>query len=114
MILSAFAELITHFRTSMSACDSDVHPADAGLIDTSRHRICAKDVTILGSWAFTASDIPLGIQMIHRIADREPWHLIQRQFPFSQQGVAVAVDAAMVMQCTRAHDCARSVEALSI
>ena len=46
-------------------------------IDTNWHRICTKDITILGSWAFTANDIPLGIQMIHRVGERYPWHLMQ-------------------------------------
>ena len=31
---------------------------DAGSIDTNWHRFCTKDLTILGSWAFTANDLP--------------------------------------------------------
>jgi len=30
---------------------------DAGAVQTNWHRICTKDITILGSWAFTADDI---------------------------------------------------------
>src|SRR3712207_8738041 len=33
---------------------------DAGAIETNWHRICTKDVNVLGSWGFTANDIPLG------------------------------------------------------
>ncbi len=75
---------------------------DAGSIDTNWHRICTKDITILGSWAFTANDIPLGIQMIHRVGERYPWHLMQTQFSFSQEGVAEAAEAAIAMQCVKA------------
>ena len=31
---------------------------DAGAIETNWHRICTKDLTIVGSWAFTGNDIP--------------------------------------------------------
>lgn len=75
---------------------------DGGSIDTNWHRICTKDITILGSWAFTANDIPLGIQMIHRVVERYPWHLMQTQFPFSEQGITEAVEAAMAMRCIKA------------
>jgi threonine dehydrogenase-like Zn-dependent dehydrogenase len=75
---------------------------DAGSIDTNWHRICSKDITILGSWAFTPNDIPLGIQMIQRVGDRYPWHLMQMQFPFSEQGVSEATEAAMSMRCIKA------------
>jgi len=34
---------------------------DAGSIATSWHRICAKDLNVLGSWGFTANDLPLGV-----------------------------------------------------
>ena len=75
---------------------------DAGSIDTNWHRICSKDITILGSWAFTPNDIPLGIQMIQRVGDRYPWHLMQMQFPFSEEGVSEATEAAMTMRCIKA------------
>jgi threonine dehydrogenase-like Zn-dependent dehydrogenase len=39
---------------------------DAGSIQTSWHRICAKDLNVLGSWAFTANDLPLGVDMLYR------------------------------------------------
>ena len=28
---------------------------------TSWHRICAKDICVLGSWGFTGNDLPLGV-----------------------------------------------------
>jgi threonine dehydrogenase-like Zn-dependent dehydrogenase len=39
---------------------------DAGSIMTSWHRFCAKDVNLLGSWAFTGNDLPLGVDMLYR------------------------------------------------
>jgi len=36
---------------------------DAGSIMTSWHRICAKDINVLGSWGFTGNDLPLGVDM---------------------------------------------------
>ena len=75
---------------------------DAGSIETNWHRICTKDINLLGSWAFTANDIPLGIRMMHRIADRFPWHLMQMPFPFSETGVIEATESAMAMKCIKA------------
>ena len=57
---------------------------------------------MLGSWAFTANDIPLGIQMLHRVGNRYPWHLMQMEFPFTEQGVEEAVQSAMTMRCIKA------------
>ena len=37
---------------------------DAGSIETSWHRICTKDINILGSWAFTANDLPKGVDLL--------------------------------------------------
>ncbi len=75
---------------------------DAGSVDTNWHRICTKDITIVASWAFTANDIPLGIQMIHRVAERYPWHLMQTRFSFSQEGIAEAAETAIAMRCMKA------------
>jgi len=75
---------------------------DAGSIETNWHRICSKDINILGSWAFTANDIPLAIQMLHRVGDRYPWHLMQILFSFSEEGVVEATEAAMAMRCVKA------------
>ena len=75
---------------------------DAGAIETSWHRFCAKDITLLGSWAFTADDIWTGIQMLHRARDRYPFHTLQMRFPLSEQGIAEAVAAARAMRCMKA------------
>ena len=37
-----------------------------GTIATSWHRICTKDLNVLGSWAFTGNDLPLGVDMLYR------------------------------------------------
>jgi threonine dehydrogenase-like Zn-dependent dehydrogenase len=74
---------------------------DAGSIQTSWHRFCTKDVTILGSWAFTADDIWLGITMLSRARDRYPFREMQTRFPFSEQGITDAVDAARTMRSVK-------------
>lgn len=75
---------------------------DAGSIVTNWHRFCAKDINILGSWAFTANDIPLGIAMLERVRDRYPWHRMQTQFAFSVSGIIEATKCAMEMRCVKA------------
>ena len=75
---------------------------DAGSIETNWHRICIKDINLLGSWAFTANDIPLGIQMIQRAAERYPWEIMQVEFPFTETGLVEATDTAIAMQCVKA------------
>jgi threonine dehydrogenase-like Zn-dependent dehydrogenase len=74
---------------------------DAGAIETNWHRICTKDVTILGSWAFTANDIPAGISMLDRARDRYPWSMMQTLFPFTEQGIAEAIQAAVDMRSVK-------------
>jgi threonine dehydrogenase-like Zn-dependent dehydrogenase len=74
---------------------------DAGAIETNWHRICTKDVNLLGSWAFTANDIPLGIAMLDRARDRYPWYTMQTLFPFTGQGVSDAIDAAIAMRSVK-------------
>lgn len=74
---------------------------DAGAIETNWHRICTKDLTVLGSWAFTANDIPLGIGMLDRARDRYPWYEMQTPFPFSEAGIADAVGAAVAMRSVK-------------
>ena len=75
---------------------------DAGSIETNWHRICAKDINLLGSWAFTANDIPLAIDMLDRARDRYPWHRMQTRFPFTEEGVTEATESAMAMRCVKA------------
>jgi threonine dehydrogenase-like Zn-dependent dehydrogenase len=75
---------------------------DAGSIETNWHRICSKDINLLGSWAFTANDIPRGIDMISRARDRYPWDSMQMEFSFSLEGVEEATRTAMEMRCVKA------------
>jgi threonine dehydrogenase-like Zn-dependent dehydrogenase len=75
---------------------------DAGAVETNWHRICTKDVTILGSWAFTADDIWLGITMLNRARDKYPLKEMQMRFPFSEKGIMDAITAAREMRCVKA------------
>ena len=75
---------------------------DAGSIETNWHRICAKDINLLGSWAFTANDIPLAIDMLQRARARYPWDDIQTHFPFTEEGIAAATGSVAAMRCVKA------------
>ena len=74
---------------------------DTGAIETSWHRICAKDITILGSWAFTGNDLPLGVDMLYRTRAKYPWLDMQSVYPFTAEGVAQAVADAMAMRTVK-------------
>lgn len=74
---------------------------DAGSIDTNWHRICTKDLNVLGSWAFTANDLPLGVDMLYRTRDKYPWLDMQTIYPFTQEGVTQAVADAMAMRTVK-------------
>jgi threonine dehydrogenase-like Zn-dependent dehydrogenase len=74
---------------------------DAGAIETNWHRICTKDVNVLGSWGFTANDIPLGIAMLDRVRDRYPWSEMQTRFPFTEEGIAEAIESAIEMRSVK-------------
>lgn len=74
---------------------------DAGAIETNWHRICAKDLNVLGSWAFTANDLPLGVDMLDRARDKYPWREMQTLFPFTIGGVKDAVAQAMAMKTVK-------------
>jgi threonine dehydrogenase-like Zn-dependent dehydrogenase len=74
---------------------------DAGSIMTSWHRICAKDVSVLGSWAFTANDLPLGVDMLYRTRAKYPWYDMQTLYPFSEDGIGRAVADAMAMKTVK-------------
>src|SRR5262249_18660252 len=67
---------------------------DAGSIATSWHRFCAKDLNVLGSWGFTANDLPLGVDMLDRARDKYPWLDMQTLYPFDEDGVSCAVKDA--------------------
>ena len=74
----------------------------AGSIETNWHRFCVKDINILGSWAFTADDIARGIALLDRARDRYPFRDLQTRFPFSEDGIQAAIDAAGAMACVKA------------
>ncbi|MCB4821709.1 zinc-binding dehydrogenase [Roseicella aerolata] len=74
---------------------------DAGSIMTNWHRFVAKDITIMGSWAFTANDLALGVQMLNHARDRYPWYEMQTIYPFDADGVSRAVADAMAMRTVK-------------
>lgn len=74
---------------------------DAGSIMTNWHRICTKDLNVLGSWAFTANDLPLGVEMLYKTRNKYPWLDMQTIYPFTQEGVSQAVDDAMNMRTVK-------------
>ena len=75
---------------------------DAGSVMTSWHRICTKDINLLGSWAFTANDLPLGVAMLDRARDRYPFERMQTHFDFSEPGIGNAISVAMNMEAVKA------------
>lgn len=74
---------------------------DAGSIETNWHRICTKDINLLGSWAFTANDLPLGVDMLYRAKDRYPWRKMQTLYGFDEAEVTRAVADAMAMRTVK-------------
>jgi threonine dehydrogenase-like Zn-dependent dehydrogenase len=74
---------------------------DAGAIETNWHRICTKDLNVLGSWGFTANDIPKGIAMLDRARERYPWSEMQSRFPFTEEGIGEAIESALEMRSVK-------------
>jgi threonine dehydrogenase-like Zn-dependent dehydrogenase len=74
---------------------------DAGSITTSWHRICAKDINVIGSWGFTGNDLPLGVDMLYRAKAKYPWFDMQTLYPFSEDGIARAVADAIAMKTVK-------------
>jgi threonine dehydrogenase-like Zn-dependent dehydrogenase len=74
---------------------------DAGSIMTSWHRICTKDINVLGSWGFTGNDLPLGVDMLYRTRAKYPWLDMQTLYPFSEEGIGRAVADAMAMKTVK-------------
>jgi len=74
---------------------------DAGSIQTSWHRICTKDLNVLGSWGFTANDLPLGVDMLYRTREKYPWLDMQTIYPFDEPGVSQAIQDAMAMKTVK-------------
>ena len=75
---------------------------DAGSIDTSWHRMCVKEVQILGSWAFTPDEVDQAITNLYAVRNDYDWTLVQSRFPLSERGVADAIAAASAMECVKA------------
>jgi len=75
---------------------------DAGAVETNWHRLCTKDVTLLGSWGFTADDLVLGVDMLDRARERYPWYDMQDLFPFTEAGIGEAIASAMEMRSVKA------------
>ena len=74
---------------------------DAGSIETNWHRFVAKDITIMGSWAFTENDLALGVQMLDHARDKYPWFDMQTIYPLNDDGVKRAVADAMAMRTVK-------------
>ncbi len=68
---------------------------DAGSYDTNWHRMCVKEVQILGSWAFTPAEVGQAMHDLHAVQADYDWSMMQRTFPLTEQGVADAIAAAM-------------------
>jgi threonine dehydrogenase-like Zn-dependent dehydrogenase len=75
---------------------------DAGSIQTNWHRICTKDIVVIGSWAFAADDIVLSIEMLQRARSKYRFQDMQQRFPYSEDGIVAAIDAAKAMRCVKA------------
>ncbi len=75
---------------------------DAGSTDTNWHRMCVKEVQILGSWAFTPVEVAQAIQNLHSVQSAYDWSKMQRVFPLSESGVAAAIESAVAMECVKA------------
>ena len=74
---------------------------DAGAIMTNWHRFVAKDITVMGSWAFTENDLALGVKMLSHARRKYPWYEIQTIYPFDADGVSRAVADAMAMRTVK-------------
>ena len=75
---------------------------DAGSIDTNWHRMCVKEVQILGSWAFTPDEVDQAITNLYAVQDDYDWTRLQSKFPLTEQGVAQAIASASAMECVKA------------
>jgi hypothetical protein len=56
---------------------------------------------VLGSWAFTGNDLPLGVDMLYRARAKYPWFEMQTLYPFSEEGITRAVADAMAMKTVK-------------
>ena len=78
---------------------------DAGSIQTSWHRICTKDLNVLGSWGFTGNDLPLGVDMLYRTHAKYPrLEMRTLRIRFPKKGSTVPWPDAMAMKIGREID----------
>ena len=75
---------------------------NAGSIDTNWHRICTKELQVLGSWAFTPEDIAQAMANLYAVQASYDWSQMQRPFPLTERGVADAIHSATTMACVKA------------
>ena len=75
---------------------------NAGGIDSNWHRMCVKEVQILGSWAFTPDEIDQALRNLHAIQHDYDWTRMQKTFPLTEAGVAAAIASATAMECVKA------------
>jgi threonine dehydrogenase-like Zn-dependent dehydrogenase len=75
---------------------------NAGAIHTNWHRLCVKEVQILGSWAFTPGEIDQALRNLHAIQHDYDWTRMQKTFPLTEAGVAAAIASATAMECVKA------------
>ncbi len=52
-------------------------------------------------WAFTANDLPLGVDMLYKTRNKYPWLDMQTIYPFTEDGVSRAVADAMAMRTVK-------------
>ena len=75
---------------------------NAGAVETNWHRLCVKEVQILGSWAFTPEEVAQAIRTLHLIQHAYDWSKLQRTFPLTEAGVAEAIASVGAMTCIKA------------
>lgn len=75
---------------------------DAGTVQTNWHRICAKEIQLLGSWAFTPGEVEQAMRNIHTIQHDHPWPQLHARFPLTETGVMDSLVAATQMTCVKA------------
>ena len=73
---------------------------DAGAIETNWHRICTKDLNVLGSWAFHRNDIPRdsdappGSRPLSVVGDADPLRV-------HRAGIGEAIESAIEMRSVK-------------
>ena len=75
---------------------------NAGIIDTNWHRICTKELQVLGSWALTPEDIAQAMANLYAVQASYDWSQMQRPCPLTERGGADAIHSATTMACVKA------------